>query len=64
MTIPVERFRAIFYAESLLKDLLDPKKTPRIPKIIRGRAASALRHFPTQFEMEMTAEKAPEYFKK
>ena len=38
-----------------MRDLLDPKKTPRIPKEIRKRAYYALKHFPNEFDMEMVA---------
>lgn len=64
MTIPSERYMAIVYAEKLLKDLLDPKVTPRVPKAIRGRAAHALRHYPLTYEMDIVSEKAPEVFSK
>lgn len=32
-------------------DLLDPKKTPRVPKEVRQRAASCLRHYPSRYNM-------------
>ena len=62
MTLPDERYRAILWARLLLLDLVNPNKTKRIPKEIRQRAYSALRHFPTTFDMEETAEKVPEIF--
>jgi hypothetical protein len=34
-------------------DLLDPKKTPRVPKEIRRRASALLRHYPSDYDMEM-----------
>lgn len=64
MTLPDERFRAVRYAQDFLRDLLDPKATPRIPKEIRRRARSVLKHFPSQYEMERVAVKSPEVFKK
>ncbi len=46
MTIPVERTRAVLAAREFLYDLLDPQKTPRVPRSVRRRAISVLRHFP------------------
>jgi hypothetical protein len=55
MTIPVERTNAVIWTESFLKDLLDPKKTPRVPKSVRQQAARCLRHYPSQWEMDTIA---------
>jgi hypothetical protein len=52
MTVPRERTNAVVFTESFLYDLIDPKKTPRIPKAIRQRALGLLRHYPSQFDME------------
>jgi hypothetical protein len=41
MTMPDERYRAVVHAEQFLKDLLDPRKTPRVPKNVRQRAYNA-----------------------
>ena len=46
MTLPDERTRAVHAAREFLLDLLDPKKTPRVPRDIRLRAHSVLRHYP------------------
>jgi hypothetical protein len=32
--------------------MLDPKKTPKIPKNLRQRALSLLRHYPCEYDME------------
>lgn len=56
MTTPAERTRSVLYAKSFLEDLLDPKKTPRVPKSIRAQAYRILRHYPTRFDMETVAE--------
>ena len=53
MTVPVERTRAVVSTEEFLKELLDCGKTPRVPKYIRQRASLLLRHYPTEFDMEM-----------
>lgn len=62
MTLPDERTRAVIYAQNFLRDLLNPKATPRVPRAIRQRAGSVLRHFPHRYEMQMAAEKAPRIF--
>lgn len=53
MTVPFERTNAVIFTEKFLIDLLDPKKTPRIPKSIRQRASWLLRHYPSEFDMEV-----------
>jgi len=52
MTLPIERTNAVLNTEKFLCDLLDPKKTPRVPKEIRKRAARCLRHYPSRYNME------------
>ncbi|WP_345774098.1 BPSL0761 family protein [Hydrogenophaga sp. YM1] len=46
MTIPFERTRAVLQTRELLKRLMDPKDTPRVPRWLRGQAKSLLRHYP------------------
>lgn len=53
MTIPSERYNAIIRARDFLRDLLDPKKTPRVPKTIRKQAYYTLKHFPHEYDMDM-----------
>jgi hypothetical protein len=60
VTLPDERYRAIKYAESFLKDLCDPNKTPRVPKAIRGRAYSILRHYPSEYHLSVLSERSPD----
>lgn len=62
MTIPVERKHAVKNTEQFLKDLMDPKKTPRVPSEIRDRARGLLKHYPTGLYMEIAAEQAPDVF--
>jgi hypothetical protein len=57
MTVPVERTNAVIHTEKFLYDLLDPKKTPRVPKSIRGQASRLLRHYPSSFHMNVIAER-------
>lgn len=56
MTLPDERYRAVLMAERLLKDLCDRTKTPRVPREIRERARSVLRHYPGEWDMERCVE--------
>jgi len=60
MTLPDERYRAIMYAKSFCQDLLDPKKTPRVPRAIRERARGVLRHFPDEYYLSMLADSRPD----
>ena len=62
MTLPDERFRAVIAASNLLHDLLDSKKTPRVPKVIRQRALGALRHYPSYWDLDRAGQAAPDVF--
>ncbi len=62
MTLPDERYRAVRMGTELLLDLCDSRKTPRIPREIRLRAAAVLRHYPTKLDLDRAAESAPEVF--
>lgn len=62
MTLPYERTNAVQNTEQFLMDLLDPKKTPRVPKEIRQRAGRLLKHYPGQFYLELVSDKVPEAF--
>ena len=62
MTLPFERKRAVTNTEQFLKNLLDPKTTPRVPSSVRREAASLLKHYPRAHEMEMVGEKVPNIF--
>ena len=46
MTLPRERKNAIESTYRFLLDLLNPKKTPKVPRYIRDRAAAHARHYP------------------
>ncbi len=60
MTLPDERYRAIQYTRQFLLDLLDPKMTPRVPREVRQRARSLLRHYPGDYTLDQLAEKSPD----
>lgn len=62
MTLPRERKNAVDRTRDFLKDLLDPKATPRVPRYIREQAYRCLKHYPLPFEMEEAAEQAPRIF--
>lgn len=62
MTMPNERRNAVNRTRIFLLDLMDPKKTPRVPKSIRKEAASCLRHYPGEYYMLLASEQAPEVF--
>jgi hypothetical protein len=57
MTVPVERTNAVIHTEKFLYDLLDPKKTPRVPKDVRAQARRLLRHYPCEYHMNTIAER-------
>jgi hypothetical protein len=60
MTLPDERYRALKWAESLLQDLMDPAKTPRVPRSVRQQARSVLRHYPGAYYVEELARSRPD----
>jgi hypothetical protein len=51
MTLPDEERRALIYARDFLVSLLDPKKTPKVPKKIRQEAYQRLRHYPSDYRI-------------
>ena len=54
MTLPDERYRAVNNAREFLRSLLDPKKTPKVPKKVRKEAYWVLKHFPSEYDMQDT----------
>lgn len=46
MTTPNEEFNAILSATNFLYDLMDPKKTPGVPKWVRVEARRRAKHMP------------------
>ena len=62
MTMPNERFYAVRNAREFLVELMDPKKTPRVPKEIRLKAYYAIKHFPGEYHMEEARKLAPSVF--
>jgi hypothetical protein len=62
MTLPDERYNSVLRTRQFLRELCDPKQTPRVPKDIRQQARWCLRHYPDTWEMQTTARLAPEVF--
>lgn len=62
MTMPNERRWAVNNTRQFLLDLLDPKKTPRVPSAVRKEASRCLRHYPCKYYMEQAAEQSPKVF--
>ena len=51
MTLPYEEQNSINYTKDFLYDLLDSKKTPRVPKAVRKHALHLLRHYPASYRV-------------
>jgi hypothetical protein len=62
MTMPNERRNAVNYTRKFLVDLMDPKKTPKVPSAIRKEAYRCLKHYPGDYYMEQAAVLAPQVF--
>lgn len=62
MTLPLERCRSVMRAGDFLRDLLDPGKTPKVPGVIRDRAAALLRHYPWAEHLRQASERSPDVF--
>ena len=57
MTVPIERTNAVKWTREFLYDLTDSKKTPRLPKAVRQQALHLLRHYPSDFDMKLIADR-------
>ena len=62
MTLPFERTRAALDVRLFLRELTDPALTPRVPRAMRVRAASLLKHFPTHADIERAHHALPDCF--
>lgn len=62
MTLPQERTRSVVQTRDFLTDLINPKKTPKVPKYIRLSAKRLLRHFPWDYHLEQISKKNPDVF--
>lgn len=61
MTLPDERYRAVVQTQRFLLEILT---TPRVPKAIKDQARWCLRHYPSDYDMQIAAIGAPEVFQK
>jgi len=61
MTLPDERYRAVIQTQRFLLEILT---TPRVPKAIKESARRCLRHYPSEYDMQIAAIGAPEVFQK
>jgi hypothetical protein len=52
MTLPNEEVQSLQAVRRFLYDLLDPSKTPRVPKAVRQRAYRVCKHFPMDYSIE------------
>ena len=59
MTLPDERYRSIMQAKKLLEELCSPSLTPRVAAGVRDRARGALRHYPSEYELDQIERYAP-----
>lgn len=64
MTLPDERYRSLVQTKKFLMELLSPHMTPRVPKLIRHRASSLLRHWPDDYHLELMTRHMPDHFAK
>jgi hypothetical protein len=62
MTMPNERREAVERTQKFLIDLLNPTVTPRVPREIRDRAYTCLKHYPREYDMELAREDSPRIF--
>ena len=60
MTLPYERYNAVKWTEKFLLELCDPKQTPRVPRAVRQRAYSLLRHYPGGYNLDVIATMCPD----
>jgi hypothetical protein len=61
MTLPDERYRAVVQTQRFLLEILT---TPRVPKAIKDQARWCLRHYPSEYDMQIAAIGSPEVFQK
>ena len=64
MTTAEDRYKSLKQSRKLLEELCDPGKTPRVPSIVRDRARSILRHYPSDYELDRIAEQCPDLLEK
>ena len=61
MTTSDERTLSLYLARSFLADLLDPKKTPGVPRAIRKEASARLKHYPMPCDLDEMCGRVPSW---
>ena len=61
MTVPTERYNSILMTEKFLCELLSTKG---IPSEIRDSARRCLKHYPSEYYLDLIAETATEWIQK
>lgn len=51
MTLPYENFFSLQNTRNFLTELMDTKKSPKVPKAVRQRARNLLKNFPADYEI-------------
>lgn len=64
MTLPDERYRSLVQTKKFLMELQSPHMMPKIPKAVRQRANSLLKHWPDDYHLETICEMLPSMFAK
>jgi hypothetical protein len=59
MTLPDERYRAVVQTQRFLLEILT---TPRVPRAVKDQARACLRHYPSDYDMQLAAHGAPTVF--
>jgi hypothetical protein len=62
MTMPHERTRALVHTRAFLESLVEPSRTPRVPRSIRQQARALLRHFPGYAAIDMAHMTCPHLY--
>ena len=62
MSLRNEKIRALLYTRDFMRDLLDRRKTPRVPKAIRERASACLRHYPFMLDIAIKGDAGDKKF--
>jgi hypothetical protein len=64
VTLADERYRSLVETKKFLMTLLSPHATPKVPRVIRERARSLLRHWPADYHLEKMTIDMPHDFAK
>lgn len=62
MTLPDERYRAVMMARKFMIDIMNHRSG--LSKEMKEEARAVLRHYPSEYDLDMAAEQAPHVFQK